>query len=74
MTQQAVVEPPLESIVANPQVRQQFDAESEKGLAQGMRRHPSAAVRPVDGERRFRAAKVLRLASVVFQQCRARPR
>ncbi len=80
MTTQAIVQLPLEKIVANPQVRQQFDREAEQGLAQSIRevgilqplrvRHHEGQPVIVDGERRFRAARLLGLPSVpvIFEE------
>ncbi len=80
MTQQAIVEVAIEHIVANPQVRQQFDQDAEAGLAQSIkevgilqplrvREHDGKPI-IVDGERRYRAAKRLGLATVpvIFEQ------
>ncbi len=77
MTAQATVQLPLDKIVANPQVRQAFDQEAEEGLAQSIRevgilqplrvRNHEGQPIIVDGERRFRAAKLLGLP-VIFEQ------
>ncbi len=71
---QTIVDMPLEKIVANPQVRQHFDQEADQGLDQSVRevgiilplrvhnREGQTVI--LDGERRYRSAKRVGLASV----------
>lgn len=85
MTQQAIVEIPIETIVAHPQVRQDFDEQAEAALAitigevgilqpLRVRDHEGKPI-IVDGERRYRAAKRLGLATVpvIFEQSQLTP-
>lgn len=85
MTTQAIVQLPLEQLIANPQVRQHFDAQAEEGMAQSIRevgimqpirvrRHNGKAV-IIDGERRCRAAKRVGLATVpvIFEEVELDP-
>ena len=74
MAPRSIQDTPIENLATNPQVRHQFDEESINGLAQSIRelgilqplyarRHADSLV-IIDGERRYRAAKKVGLATV----------
>jgi ParB family transcriptional regulator, chromosome partitioning protein len=74
MAPRTLHEKPIEQLIANPQIREHFDEESIAGLAQSIREVgilQPISVRPqgdlfaiIDGERRYRAALMVGLATV----------